>query len=68
MTADEWIYTRNAPTICDLYRSTHPRSLNIANKREHAHLPTIEEIMARISGEKYFSNFSTRDRDFGKFL
>ena len=32
-----------------------PRPLNKAIKREHYHLPTIEEITSRLSGAKYFS-------------
>ena len=32
-----------------------PRPLNKAIKREHYHLPTIEEITTRLSGAKYFS-------------
>lgn len=37
-----------------------PRPLNKAIKREHYHLPTIEEITARLSGAKYFSTLDAR--------
>ena len=37
-----------------------PRPLNKAIKREHYHLPTIEEITTRLSGAKYFSTLDAR--------
>ena len=44
-----------------------PRPLNKAIKREHYHLPTIEEITTRLSGAKYFSTLNASS-GFGKFL
>ena len=37
-----------------------PRPLNKAIKREHYHLPTIEEITTRLNGAKYFSTLDAR--------
>ncbi|KAK3754747.1 hypothetical protein QZH41_000060 [Actinostola sp. cb2023] len=37
-----------------------PRPLNKAIKREHYHLPTIEEITTRLSGAKFFSTLDAR--------
>ena len=37
-----------------------PRPLNKAIKREHYHLPTIEEITTRLSGARYFSTLDAR--------
>ena len=36
-----------------------PRDLNVAIKREHFRMPTIEEIASRLNGAKVFSVFDT---------
>ena len=43
------------PRIC-----IDPRPLNKAIKREHYHLPTIEEITTRLTGAKFFSTLDAQ--------
>ena len=38
-----------------------PRDLNVAIKREHFPMPTIEEIVTRLNGAKVFSVFDARN-------
>ena len=38
-----------------------PRPLNVANKREHSQIPTLDSITIRLAGAKIFSKLDTND-------